>query len=206
MSKRSSRCPVCTGDVALVTEVNNLIASGVRLTKIHEAHPDLCSYSALSRHRNRCLAPSILPLDAGADDLNIWRQRCADAYHIAVANGDSRSAIAACSAATRQLVALSKRQEKAAEAEKTVADNRYSIEALDRQLEEFEQRRDAEDKYPRTKAACLCEEESRFCELVQLIWSDRRLLETLLIHGKRGATHTADGFIPREVQNASAND
>jgi len=187
----------------IATEVNNLIASGVQLTKIHEAHLDLCSYSALSRHRNRCMA-SAKPADAG-DELVVWRQRCTDAYHMAVANGDSRSAIAACSAATRQLVALAKRQEKEAEAAKAVAEDRYSIAALDQQLKEFTEHRDAKDAYPRTKAACLCEEESRFCELVQLIWSDRRLLPTLLIHGKRCAEHLANGFNPDEWEMTNAN-
>lgn len=77
---------------------------------------------------------------ADADDMVIWRQRCNDAYNLAIVNGDSRSAIAACSAATRQLVALSRRKEQEAKAAKDNVDRdtaEFTIKGVDAMMREY---------------------------------------------------------------------
>jgi hypothetical protein len=107
-----------------LTRVNSLLETGVKLASI-VTEVGAFNVHVLSRHKNRCLAPLApeLPADAGSDDLRIWMQRCTDSYLTAQANGDSRSAIAACSAATRQLVALAKHQEKEKDNSVELSDN-----------------------------------------------------------------------------------
>ena len=116
---RPRKCKICNADLPTTGRVNSMLEARVKLKTIAAEIPQF-SVSQLSKHRNRCRAPHStveLAPDAGSDEHRVWAQRCTDAYHLAILNGDSRSAIAACSAATRQLVALAKKLEKERETE-----------------------------------------------------------------------------------------
>ncbi len=74
---------------------------------------------ALSRHKNKCLAP--VPTGDGerstGEQLDKWLSRADDLYQIAGVNGDVKSQVAALSAAVRSLQAEQKRAEKKEEQE-----------------------------------------------------------------------------------------
>ncbi|HXM10412.1 MAG TPA: hypothetical protein VN946_10735 [Terriglobales bacterium] len=142
---RTFRCKICA-DPAISGQVNAMLETGVRMRIIAEQTPGFSSYQ-LAQHKRRCLAPPIAESssDATADDLQLWMQRCTDSYHLAIANGDSRSAIAAISAATRGLSQLAKKQERDAEAvsEQQAADdpNRpTTIAELDQLVSDYAER------------------------------------------------------------------
>ncbi len=119
---RAKRCPICLAAPDVLARVNGLIESGIKFAAIIAEVGQFDVYK-ISRHKNRCLAPPMAELPADGDNLGVWRQRCSDAYAMAVANSDSRSAIAACSAATRQLAALAKRQAEAKKDSDELSDN-----------------------------------------------------------------------------------
>jgi hypothetical protein len=185
MSVRPRKCQICRADFAIAARINAMLESHVHLRVIAAESPEF-SVSQLSRHRNRCLAPNVitgeLAPDAGGDDLQLWMQRCADSYHVAVANGDSRSAIAACSAATRQLVALAKKQEKEREQEKAAddPDRPLTVADCDRMVADFMAKRDSENGGVAQKSQCLLIEEPAFGQIVQAVWANRHILPALL--------------------------
>lgn len=202
---RSKHCRIC--DHPEIATINSQIEAGVRQKAIHESFPQF-SVSQISRH-SRHLAPATADLThaPASRDHALWLRRAEETFLRASADGDTKSAGQAISVAVRALTAMHKKQAEEAEAEKADVDDRYSIGAIDQSLREFMAQRDSERGGIGAKSACLCQEEPKFGELVLIIWSDRRLLETLLIHAKNCAVHIADGFIPpRETQNVTAND
>jgi len=186
MSRRTSKCSVCTGDAGLVSEVNNLIASGVKLTKIHEAYPDLCSYPALSRHKNRCLTPQpVVETMSTIDECRLWLSRAHSTFQSAVAIGDNRGASQAIGTATKTLTKLIDLEEKEQEAKEAATPDDdpsrpISIAYLDQQLKEFMAKRDAENDGVMQKAQTLIMAEPAFSTIIFAIWSNRALLPILL--------------------------
>jgi hypothetical protein len=179
---RKHSCKICTSDPAISSQVNALIESSVRQRMIHEQHPQF-SVSQISRHTRNCIMPTVpdLAVDAGADDMDVWRQRCNDAYNLAVANGDSRSAIAACSAATRQLIALSRRKEQEAKAAKDDIDRdtaEFTIKGCDAMLAEYAKL--PEDFRAIDARAVQLLGDQHFRQLVSQIWEHRDLLPLAL--------------------------
>lgn len=143
---RPRKCKICNADLPTTGRVNSMLEARVKLKTIAAEIPQF-SVSQLSKHRNRCRAPHStveLAPDAGSDEHRVWAQRCTDAYHLAILNGDSRSAIAACSAATRQLVALAKKLEKERETEPADDPNALTIENLDAAVKDFAARAEQE--------------------------------------------------------------
>ena len=196
---RAKRCPICLASPDVTARVNALLESGVKLAGIVAEIGQFSTFQ-LSRHRNRCMAPAPRA-DVGPDELQTWMQRCTDSYHVAVANGDSRSAIAACSAATRQLVALAKRQEKEAEASKDNTDcdtAEFTIKGCDAMLRRYAAM--PEDFRAIDARAVQLLGDQTFRQLVSQIWEHRDLLPMLL------AAATTNYIAPTEAQNATAND
>jgi len=209
MSGRPRKCRICRADFAIAARINSMLESHVHLKVITAEIPEF-SVSQLSRHKNRCLLArekAELTDVSGSAEHAKWLERAESTFLIAQSQGDVKSAAAAISVAVRALTAMHKRQGQEAAAAKAVTDERYSVQILDQRVKDFLQERDSKNGGVQTKAACLCEEELKFREIVQLIWADRRLLDTILIHAKQCATIVADGFIPpRETENATAND
>ncbi len=207
---RARRCAICASDPAITSQVNAQIEAGCKQKLIHEQNPQF-SVSQISRHTRNCLTPKPasfeLTTETRSSQIARWLTRAEVSYAVAASQGDAKAQVAAISAATRALGQLEKQVKAETEAEKADVDDRYSIGAIDQSLREFMAQRDSERGGIGAKSACLCQEEPKFGELVLIIWSDRRLLETLLIHAKNCAVHIADGFIPpRETQNVTAND
>ncbi len=205
---RARHCSICASDPAISSQVNAQIEAGCKQKLIHEQNPQF-SVSQISRHTRGCLAPKPTPdlsTEQGSAEIARWLERAESTFLVAQANGDTKSAASAISTAVRTLSAMHRKQAEEAEAAKAVADDRHSVQALDQQVKEFMAQRDSERGGIGTKSACLCEEEPKFGELVLVIWSDRRLLDTILIHAKGCAAIVADGFIPpRETTHADAN-
>jgi len=180
--------------------VNALLESGVKLAAIATEVGQFNQFQ-LSRHKNKCILKPLNGDSAGSQDIEQWLERLNQTYLLASSQGDSKGATAACSAAARALQSLHKKLEREAEAAKAGTDERYSVQALDQQVKDFLAQRDSERGGVATKAACLCEEESKFGELVQAIWANRALLPALL-------AASASFISQREVQhvNVSAND
>lgn len=197
---RQSKCQICS-DLTSVGQVNSLIESGVRQKLIHQEYPQF-SVSQISRHSRNCRAPNAitgeLPPGAGGDELDVWRQRCTDSYHLAVANGDSRSAISACSAATRQLVALAKRQEKEAAAKEAIdptsaAGLQLTIAGIDAVVKMAAETGDMQNRAA-PRAIALLNDEPSFSQIVQAIWANRAILPALL-----ACCVTTDYLPPRQT-------
>jgi hypothetical protein len=123
--------------------VNSLIESGVRQKFIHDQHPQF-SVSQISRHSRFCLQAKTTEVNApsASSEITKWLERADQTYALAVANGDSKNAVSAISAATRGLTALSKQLEKEREQEQTSPDHPdrpMTIADFDRVIKDFEQ-------------------------------------------------------------------
>jgi len=195
---------ICTANLAITGQINNLIESGVRQKTIHEQHPQF-SVSQISRHTRFCLQPQGTPVissETRSAQIERWLQRAESTFALATVNGDSRSAIAAVGAATRALVQLEKQIQSEIASEKDGVD-RDSIEvtvagidALLRQAAESGAIQNGVT--PRTLT--LLTDEPSFGELVQKIYANRALLPTLLA--------TATNYLPERTtsEHAPAND
>jgi hypothetical protein len=202
-----SKCKICK-DSSVTATINTLIASGVRQKVIAEQHPGFSIFQ-ISRHKNNCLAPNVAPeiaADAGSDELRVWMQRNTDAYNLAIVNSDSRSAIAACSAATRQLIALHKKLEKEAKAAEKAVDPdsreglKITVAGIDALLAHAAESGDIENGIA-PRVLTLLNEEPSFAQIVQTIWANRSILPALL------ACCVTDYLPPRQTttEEISAN-
>ncbi len=198
---RARRCAICASDPAITSQVNAQIEAGCKQKLIHEQFPQF-SISKLSRHGRFCLASKSAPElvnEAGSAKHAKWLERAESTFLTAQANGDTKSAAAAISVAVRALTAMHKKQAEEVEASKAVADDRYSIQAIDQTLKDFMAELDAKNGGIATKAACLTHEESRFGELVLAIWNNRALLPVLL--------NASMNYLPERVtEHVNAND
>jgi hypothetical protein len=200
---RAKHCTICTSDPVISSQVNSLIEAGVRQKVISTEFPQF-SVSKLSRHTRVCLQPTLAPdlsTDVGAGEMQVWRDRCEAAYHLAIANGDSKAAIQACSAATRQLAALAKHQEaEARKAEKAIhdpTDVQFTVTQIDALIKHDAESGVGNSSYPRVYT--LCNEEQLFRQLVDAIWANRLLLPMLL------AAATTNYIPERKSENVQPN-
>jgi hypothetical protein len=110
---RGKACSICTGEN--VSQVNALIASGIKLKEIATHIPGLSVY-ALSRHKRNCRTPgSAAPIAESVDaeaQLKLWVQRADDLYNASGAALDLRGQSAAISAAFRAMEFRFKHQER----------------------------------------------------------------------------------------------
>jgi hypothetical protein len=185
MSRRPSKCPVCVGDASVASEINQLISSGARLKKINAAYPDLCSYSALSRHRNRCLAPEPTEALSTIEECRLWLSRADSTFQAATAIGDYRGASQSISVASRtltRLVAMEDREQEAKEASAAESDpnKAVTIADLDKAVHDYSAKLDAKNEGIEEKMQSLWfEQPEAFGKLILEIWKDRSLLERL---------------------------
>jgi hypothetical protein len=97
---RGKPCSICSSEN--VSQVNALLASGIRLKDIAAQIPGLSPY-ALSRHKRRCLAVAQSANSDGKSQLALWIQRADDLYLASGAALDLRGQSAAITAAFRAM-------------------------------------------------------------------------------------------------------
>lgn len=197
---RKHFCKICS-DPVVAERINAAIAVGCK-QKVIAVDNSGFSVSQISRHTRSCLAPAPVELSPETRSAQIerWLARADASYAVAASQGDAKAQVAAISAATRALGQLEKQVKAETEASKAVTEDRYSIQAIDQQLRDFMQERDAKHGGVQTKSACLCQEEPKFKELVLAIWNNRALLPVLL------AAATTNYLAPRESEHVNAND
>jgi hypothetical protein len=113
---RAKRCPICLASPDVLSRVNALLESGIKLAVIC-SEVGAFNVFQLSRHKNKCI---IKPLNGNAaDDLEaaVWLERLHQAHQQAVIDGNLPAQISACTAAARTLEKIRK-----AEAEKRDAE------------------------------------------------------------------------------------
>jgi hypothetical protein len=182
---RASKCSVCLADPGIKNEIDNLLMSGVRLKKIHEAYPNLCSQYSLSRHRRHSLQPQPTESLSTLDSCRLWLTRADSTFQAATALGDHRGASQAISTATRTLGRLIEMEEKEQEAQQAAAaendpNKPVTIADLDRITAEYLAERDNATGGVMVKAKALWLENPSFSQLILSIWKNRSILPALL--------------------------
>jgi hypothetical protein len=110
---RGKPCTICTGEN--VSQVNALLASGIKQKDIAAQFPGMSAF-AISRHKRNCLEVAPPPTNSSADPLEqqigLWLQRSEELYLAGGANLDLRSQGQAISSAFRALEFSRKNQDR----------------------------------------------------------------------------------------------